>query len=70
MAGVPLFLTSPTVAFAAGEALVLAAGYVGHAVWDAIHHDKGVHTRITWWYVPSLPWIRCAVRVYVLLRFG
>ena len=53
MVGVAAFLAVPTIAFAARASLVLAAGYVGHAVWDAIHHDKGVDTRIPWWYVPA-----------------
>jgi hypothetical protein len=32
MAGVAVFLALPTIAFAVAESLVLAGGYVGHAV--------------------------------------
>ena len=30
----------------------LAAGYFAHGLWDAVHHPRGVQTKIPHWYVP------------------
>jgi len=67
--GVALFVGLPTMALATAEPLVQAAGYVGHALWDAIHHPRGVHTRIPWWYVPACLGFDVLVGVYIVVRF-
>jgi hypothetical protein len=41
-----------TTTAATEEPVVLAAGYIGHAVWDAVHHPRTIHTRVPRWYVP------------------
>lgn len=30
----------------------LAAGYLAHGLWDAVHHSGGVQTKIPRWYIP------------------
>ena len=30
----------------------LAAGYLAHGLWDAVHHPRGVQTKIPQWYIP------------------
>ena len=30
----------------------LAVGYFAHGLWDAVHHPRGVQTKIPQWYVP------------------
>lgn len=30
----------------------LAAGYLAHGLWDALHHPRGIQTKIPSWYVP------------------
>lgn len=68
--GLALFTALATVALAAEEALVLAVGYLGHAVWDAIHHPRAVHTVVPWWYVPLCLGYDVVVAVYVFVRFA
>jgi hypothetical protein len=38
--GIAAYGTLATTALATGSALMLAAGYLGHAAWDAIHHRR------------------------------
>ena len=35
-----------------GSPTILAAGYVGHGVWDAIHHLGAIPTFLPDWYAP------------------
>lgn len=67
--GLVLFTAAATVALSTGEAMVLAAGYFGHALWDAVHHPRGIHTAIPWWYVPLCLGFDVVVGIYVLVRF-
>ena len=69
LVGVALFVALPMIALATAEPLVLAAGYVGHALWDAIHHPRGVHTRIPGWYVPACLGFDVLVGLYIMVRF-
>jgi hypothetical protein len=48
---------------------VRAAGYLGHAAWDAIHHHKAVDTVIPDWYVPLCIGYDLVVGAYILIRF-
>jgi hypothetical protein len=58
-----------TIALAANSPLTLAAGYLGHAGWDAIHHTKTLDTIIPRWYVPLCIGYDVVVGAYILIRF-
>lgn len=68
-AGFVLFAALATVALTTGSALVLAGGFIGHALWDGLHRDRGIHTAIPWWYVPLCLGFDVVVGAYVLIRF-
>ena len=44
-------------------------GYLGHGLWDLIHHGRGVDVRMPWWYVPLCLGYDTVVAIYVLIRF-
>ena len=67
--GLVIFTALATIALATEEPLVLAAGYIGHGVWDAVHHPRAIHTRVPWWYVPLCLGFDAVVGAYVLVRF-
>jgi hypothetical protein len=69
-AGIALFFALATVALAEESAVLLAAGYFGHGIWDAIHHPRAVDTAMPWWYVPLCLSFDAVVAVYVLVRFA
>ena len=52
------------------EPVLLAVGYFGHAVWDAIHHPRAIDTVIPRWYVPLCLGYDTVVGAYILLRFA
>jgi len=64
-----VFAALATIALARGSALLLALGYLGHGLWDLIHHRRGVDTRMPWWYVPLCLGYDTVVALYVLVRF-
>jgi hypothetical protein len=68
--GLVLFTALATIALAEDSAGLLAAGYLGHGVWDAIHHPRGLDTAMPWWYVPLCLSFDAVVAVYVLVRFA
>jgi hypothetical protein len=48
---------------------VLAAGYLAHGLWDSLHRHRGIHTRVSWWYVPLCIGFDVVVRVFLLVTF-
>lgn len=68
--GIALSATLATVALAEESAVLLAIGYFGHGLWDAIHHPRAVDTAMPWWYVPMCLSFDAVVGVYVLIRFA
>lgn len=54
---------------AAREPYLLGIGYIGHALWDAIH-PGGLDTKMPWWYVPMCIGFDLPVGVYILVRFA
>lgn len=68
--GIVLFTAIATVALAEESAVLLAIGYFGHGIWDAIHHPKGIDTAMPWWYVPLCLSFDAVVAIYVLARFA
>ena len=68
--GIALFATLATVALAEESAVLLAIGYFGHGLWDAIHHPRAVDTAMPWWYVPMCLSFDAVVGIYVLIRFA
>lgn len=67
--GIVIFAILATVALGTREPLWLAGGLFGHAVWDAIHHRRGLDTAMPRWYVPLCIGFDVVVAVYVLIRF-
>ena len=67
--GMALFLTLATAALARDSAWLLAAGYLGHGLWDAIHHRRAIDTAMPWWYVPLCLGYDSVVAAYILLRY-
>lgn len=68
--GLIIFTAVATVSLSEDSAVLLAAGYLGHGLWDAIHHPRGVDTEMPWWYVPLCMSFDVVVAVYVLIRFA
>ena len=67
--GMVAFAALATVALARDSAVLLALGYLGHGLWDLLHHRRGVDTRMPWWYVPLCLSYDAVVAIYVLVRF-
>ena len=67
--GLVLFMALATVALVRESAWLLAAGYLGHGLWDAVHHRRGIDTAMPWWYVPACLGYDAVVAIYVLIRF-
>jgi hypothetical protein len=67
--GLVLFMALATVALVRESAWLLAAGYLGHGVWDAVHHRREIDTAMPWWYVPACLGYDAVVAIYVLIRF-
>ncbi len=66
-AGIVLFAGVATIALVTEEPVVLALGYFGHGLWDAVHHRRGLDTAMPWWYVPACLGYDAVIGVYVLL---
>jgi hypothetical protein len=66
------FLVAGTFMYAAAAALwadsplVLAAGYVAHAAWDAVHHPRALSTTVRRWYPPFCMVFDVAVAAFIL----
>jgi hypothetical protein len=67
--GMVVFAALATIALARDSAVLLALGYLGHGLWDLLHHRRGVDTRMPWWYVPLCLSYDTVVAIYVLVRF-
>jgi hypothetical protein len=67
--GMVAFAALATMALARNSALLLALGYLGHGLWDLLHHRHGVEVRMPWWYVPVCLGYDTVVAIYVLARF-
>jgi hypothetical protein len=67
--GMVVFAALATVALARHSAPLLALGYLGHGLWDLLHHGRGVEVRMPWWYVPLCLGYDTVVAIYVLVRF-
>ena len=67
--GIVIFAIVATVALSTREPLWLAGGLFGHAVWDAIHHRRGLDTSMPRWYVPLCIGFDVVVALYVVIRF-
>ncbi|HEX2030851.1 MAG TPA: hypothetical protein VHL78_05555 [Actinomycetota bacterium] len=68
--GMVLFAGAATVALVVQGGIVLALGYFGHGLWDAIHHRRGLDTVMPWWYVPLCLGYDALIGAYVLLRLA
>ena len=66
--GMVLFAGVATMALVIEEPIVLALGYFGHGLWDAIHHRRAVDTAMPRWYVPVCLGYDAVIGAYVLLR--
>jgi hypothetical protein len=67
--GMVVFAALATIALARDSAALLALGYLGHGLWDLLHHRRNVDTRMPWWYVPLCLSYDAVVAIYVLIRF-
>jgi hypothetical protein len=67
--GMVAFAALATIALAQRSALLLALGYLGHGLWDLLHHRREVEVRMPWWYVPLCLGYDTVVAIYVLIRF-
>ena len=67
--GMVVFAALATIALARHSAVLLALGYLGHGLWDLVHHRRGVEIRMPWWYVPLCLGYDTVVAIYVLIRF-
>ncbi len=67
-AGIVLFAGVATIALVIEEPIVLALGYFGHGLWDALHHRRALDTAMPWWYVPVCLGYDAVIGAYVLLR--
>ena len=68
--GMVVFGAAAVAALSEDSAELLAAGYVGHALWDAVHHGRGLDTEMPWWYVPLCLSYDTVVAGYILIRFA
>jgi hypothetical protein len=67
--GMVAFAALATIDLARHSALLLALGYLGHGLWDLLHHRGGVDVRMPGWYVPLCLGYDTVVAIYVLVRF-
>ena len=67
--GMVVFAALATIALARHSAVLLALGYLGHGLWDLLHHRRGVEVRMPWWYVPLCLGYDTVVALYVVARF-
>jgi hypothetical protein len=58
----------PPPPLALGSAWLLAAGYLGHCLWDLVHHRRGIDTAMPWWWVPACLGYDAVIGAYILLR--
>jgi hypothetical protein len=69
-AGMVVFAAAAVIALSEDSPELLAAGYLGHGLWDAVHHRRGLDTSMPWWYVPLCLSYDTVVAAYILLRFA
>jgi hypothetical protein len=50
-------------------ALPGAAGFVGHGIWDLVHHRRRIDTAMPWRWVPACLGYDVVVGASILLRF-
>jgi hypothetical protein len=67
--GIVAFTALATIALARHSTPLLALGYLGHGLWDLLHHRRGLEVRMPWWYVPLCLGYDNVVAIYVLIRF-
>ncbi len=60
------FLFASAAALWADSPLMLAAGYVAHAGWDAVHHPRAVTTTVRNWYPPFCVVFDLVVAAFIL----
>lgn len=63
------FMFVGAIALGNDSKLVLAAGYLAHGVWDAVHHPRAVTTPVRTWYPPFCAVFDLIVFAFVLVRF-
>lgn len=49
--------------------LILGIGFLFHAVWDCLHHQKVVKTRVTPWYPPFCAVYDCLVGIFLVVVY-
>ena len=49
--------------------LVIAGGFVAHAVWDMIHHPRRVGTQVVMWYPPICAMFDMIMAGYITIRW-
>jgi hypothetical protein len=52
VASVLVFLTIASLGIEHDSALLLGIGFIGHAAWDALHHEHHGPTEVRTWYPP------------------
>jgi hypothetical protein len=63
------FMFVGAIAFGTKSPVVLAAGYLAHAGWDAVHHPRVVTTPVRSWYPPFCAVFDLVVTAFILVRF-
>ncbi|MEL6406705.1 MAG: DUF6010 family protein [Chloroflexota bacterium] len=46
--------------------IALVVGYFGHGVWDMVHHEHGIQTRVTGWYIPLCVVVDWVMGAYIV----
>ena len=67
--GIIVFTVLATVAITKDKPLLIAAGFFGHALWDALHPHP-LSTTTPRWYGPVCIGFDVVVAVYLFLRFA
>lgn len=68
--GIAVTVALALLALALEAPALLAAGYVGHGLWDLLHHPRALDTVVPSWYPPFCLAYDVVVAVYVFARFA
>jgi hypothetical protein len=66
--GLVIYGALAVLALTAEEPLLLAGGYIGHGIWDALH-PHAVDTKMPWWYVPVCIGFDFVFGLYIFARY-
>lgn len=68
--GAVAFVALAVLALRLGEPILLGAGYVGHALWDAAHRPRLIDTPVRRWYVDACLVYDVPVGVFAFVWFA